>query len=217
VKQASKPASPITKDPLYPRLKSFVIETTGMVFFADKDDDLVRIFDKRFKDTKTDNCSSYLELLSHPEAGKKEQDELIGELTIGETYFFRHSEQFDALRQTVLPEIIKKNTNTRRLRIWSAGCATGAEPYTLAMVLNDFSRTCSGFNFSVLATDISSRVLDIAIRGVYDAGEIDPVPMGLRKKYLMKNKDKTKLLVRIVPELRKKVRFQHLNLMDNDF
>ncbi|MBI9090445.1 MAG: hypothetical protein JEZ12_14615 [Desulfobacterium sp.] len=105
----------------------------------------------------------------------------------------------------------------KNLMVWCCASSRGHKPYTLAMVLNDFSRTCSKFDFSVLATDISSRVLDIAIKGVYDAGEIDPVPMELRKKYLLKNKDKTKRLVRIVPEAIRKVRLQHLNLMDPDF
>jgi chemotaxis protein methyltransferase CheR len=174
---------------------------------------------KRLNTLGLNSYSGYCDYLFSPEGMENELTQFINVITTNKTDFFRESRHFTYLVENAVPALLTYNGPGvgKKLMVWCCASSRGHEPYTLAMVLKDFSRTCSGFDFSVLATDISSRVLEIAIKGVYDAGEIDPVPMELRKKYLLKNKDKTKRLVRIVPELRKKVRFQHLNLMDDDY
>ena len=103
------------------------------------------------------------------------------------------------------------------LSVWSAGCSSGDEPYTLAMVLSEFAEKSNGFRFSILATDLSTAVLEKAQAGINTKDKIEPVPMPLRKKYLLKSKDSKKGLVRIVPELRRLIEFRKLNLMDDDF
>ncbi len=174
---------------------------------------------KRLNSLGLKSYPGYCDYLFSPEGMEKELSQFINVITTNKTDFFRESRHFTYLVEKAVPTLLTYHGPGlgKKLMVWCCASSRGHEPYTLAMVLNDFSRTCSGFNYSVLATDISSRVLDIAIKGVYDAGEIESVPMEFRKKYLLKNKDKTKLLVRIVPELRRKVRFQHLNLMDTDF
>lgn len=174
---------------------------------------------KRLNTLGLKSYSGYCDYLFSPEGMENELSQFINVITTNKTDFFREPRHFTYLVEKAVPALLTYNGPGlgKKLMVWCCASSRGHEPYSLAMVLKDFSRTCSGFNFSVLATDISSRVLDIAIKGVYDAGEINPVPMELRKKYLLRNKDKTKRLVRIVPELRQKVRFQHLNLMDNDF
>lgn len=158
-------ASLTADDPFYPRLKSFVIETTGMVFFTDKDEELAGIFTKRFEAVGAGDCAAYLEYL---ETDKTELDQLIAELTVGETYFFRHREQFDAIRDIVLPRIIRKNRKTRRLRIWSAGCAIGAEPYTLSIILaKEFGAELAGWMIDIIGTDINKKFLAVAKRGKF--------------------------------------------------
>jgi chemotaxis protein methyltransferase CheR len=117
-------------DPSYPRLKAHLIESTGLAYYSDKDPDLAARISRRLSKVLLRDCDSYLNLLTDHEKGQAELDELIADLTIGETYFFRYREQFDALRATVLPDIIARNRTARRLRIWSAGCATGAEAYS---------------------------------------------------------------------------------------
>jgi chemotaxis protein methyltransferase CheR len=101
--------------------------------------------------------------------------------------------------------------------IWSAGCSTGQEPYTLAMVLSEFAVSRPGFDFHILATDISTRVLEKAKNAVYDEDVVAPVPQPLKKKYLLRSKDRSSGLVKIAPELRGKVSFRRLNFMEGDF
>jgi chemotaxis receptor (MCP) glutamine deamidase CheD len=101
--------------------------------------------------------------------------------------------------------------------IWCAGCSTGEEPYSLAMVLNEFAEQNREFRFLVLATDISSKVLEQARLGIYEEEHIESIPLSLRKKYLLRSKEKDKNLVRIIPELRAFIRFRRLNFMDTSF
>jgi len=99
------------------------------------------------------------------------------------------------------------------MKLWCAGCSSGEEPYTQAMVLSEYAKQQSGFDFAILATDISTKVLEHARLGIYDVSRMDPIPMPMRKNYLMHGKDK----IRIVPELRRKISFHQLNFMDDDY
>jgi chemotaxis protein methyltransferase CheR len=134
---------------------------------------------------------------------------MINQVTTNKTDFFREPAHFAYLTRKVLPEITRIK---RTVAVWSAGCSSGEEPYTLAMVLREF-----GCNFIILATDISTRVLDRAELAVYDDEQVGPVPDPLKKKYLLKSKDPAKNLYRVIPELRERVRFRRLNFMDGDF
>jgi chemotaxis protein methyltransferase CheR len=100
---------------------------------------------------------------------------------------------------------------------WSAACSSGEEPYTLAMVLDQFSRRARGFTFQVLGTDISTRVLETARDGIYHEERIEQIPLELRSSYFMKSRDRSRKLVRVVPELRAHVKFRRLNFMEEDF
>jgi chemotaxis protein methyltransferase CheR len=155
--------SAVVSDPDYQRLKDRLIEFTGLAYYADKDEDLAGRISRRFSELGVRNCASYLHLLQAEGKGESELDVLIAELTIGETYFFRHREQFDALRSMVLPGILDHNHALRRLHIWSAGCATGAEPYSIALLLQqDFAHRIAGWDVSILGTDINRQFLSRA-------------------------------------------------------
>jgi chemotaxis protein methyltransferase CheR len=137
-------------------------------------------------------------------------------VTTNKTDFFREPDHFDYLTRTVLPDWCLRHEGAR-LNIWSAGCSSGEEPYTLAMVLSEYAVSHPGFDFRILATDISTRVLEKAKAAIYPEALVEPVPMNLKKKYLLRSKDRSSGMVRIVPELREKVRFRRLNFMDQDF
>jgi chemotaxis protein methyltransferase CheR len=126
---------PLVGDPFYARLKEHLVESTGLAYYADKDADLARRVGRRLTSVGVQDCASYLEILRDPLRGPPELDSLIAEITIGETHFFRHMEHFEALRDLVLPGLIDRNEANRRLRIWCAGCADGAEPYSLSILL----------------------------------------------------------------------------------
>jgi chemotaxis protein methyltransferase CheR len=144
---------------------------------------------------------------------------MIDVVTTNKTDFFREPRHFDYLLGSAIPDLIGLCGAglRRKLRVWSAGCSTGEEPYTIAMVLSEFREQCPPFDFSVEATDISTRVLETARRGVYKEEKAATVPSVLKKKYFMVSKDKDRRLVRMVPELRTSVRFRRLNFMEDNF
>lgn len=173
---------------------------------------------KRLRALGLHTFEAYLEYLFSPEGqGKAEWIYLIDEVTTNKTDFFRESSHFSLLTERILPELIRTNgAGTRsRLNVWSAGCSTGEEPYTLAIVLSEFAAVFPNFKFSILATDISTKVLEKAKKGIYEHEKIEVIPMPLRKKYLLRSKDKSSNLIRIAPELRTMVSYQRLNLLDN--
>jgi chemotaxis protein methyltransferase CheR len=144
----------------------------------------------------------------------EEMVHLIDVVSTNKTDFFREKEHFDLLLATALPELMAGSASGREFRIWSAGCSSGEEPYTMAIVLSEYARAHPGFRFRILATDISTAVLDKAKRAVFPAAVVNPVPQALQRKYFMRSLDREANLMRVVPELRELVEFRHLNLME---
>ncbi len=144
----------------------------------------------------------------------EEMVHLIDAVSTNKTDFFREKGHFDVLVAKVLPELTRSAGGGRELLIWSAGCSTGEEPYTLAMVMSEYARSHAGFRFRLLATDISTAVLAKARHAVYSAEVVRPVPAELRRKYFMRSRDRASDRLRVVPELREKVEFRRLNLME---
>ena len=138
---------------------------------------------------------------------------LIDVVTTNKTDFFRERVHFDFLAATALPELTAQASG-RPLLIWSAGCSTGEEPYTLAMVLNEYRQSHPGFRFRILATDISTAVLEKAARGVFHSDVVRPVPREMLRRYFMRSRDPDSGLLRVVPELRETIEFRYLNLME---
>jgi chemotaxis protein methyltransferase CheR len=207
-----------TKD--FTRLSSFIYNELGIKMPDSKRTMLTGRLAKRLRVNELESFADYCNFLFSPEGQQRELVHLLDVVTTNKTDFFREPVHFDQLVQTVLPTLIKENGvgSGRKYRIWSAGCSTGEEPYTLSMVLSEFAtRQPAGFPFEILATDISSRVLDVARRGVYPENRIAPIAQGLRKKYLLRGKNRNNPEVRIVPELRSRVKFGRLNFMDPEF
>jgi len=138
-------------------------------------------------------------------------------VTTNKTDFFREPDHFEYLVQKALPELISRVGSERRILVWSAGCSTGEEPYTLAIVMNDFGLTHPGFQFRVLATDISTTVLKKATLGIYSEEAVRTVAPELRRRYFMRSRDRSSNQVRVVPELRQLVEFRRLNFKDADY
>lgn len=174
---------------------------------------------KRLSRLKINSYAEYCDYLFSNEGQENELTHFINVVTTNKTDFFREPHHFTYLVEKALPALQSRRLHGQKknLFVWSCASSKGHEPYTLAMVLKNYADKYKGFDFSILATDISTRVLDIAINGIYDEAEIEPVSMELRKKFLLRNKDKKKPLVRINPQLRSKVKFHRLNLMDDHF
>lgn len=202
-------------------LSRFIHEHYGIKLTSVKQTMVETRLRKRLRLLNMTGFSEYLAYVFSNEGSVEEMVPMIDALTTNKTDFFREPAHFDFLVKTALPDlVVNHGSGTQRpLVLWSAGCSSGEEPYTLAIVLSEFERQYPGitFNFLILATDLSTRVLESAASGIYNNNQIDIVPLELRRKYFLRSKDRNKGMVRIVPELRSKVRFRHLNLMTNDF
>ena len=147
-------------------IKAQLIDRTGHHYYADKDAQLRERIDQRIAATGVGTMADYLALLDHGRNGEAEWRRLESATTINETFFFRFAEQFAAIREHILPELIRRRAGGRRLRIWSAGCSTGAEAYSLAVIVHDLLGDALGeWSVSILGTDIDDAALDAARAG----------------------------------------------------
>ena len=172
---------------------------------------------KRLRMLRLPSFGDYADYVFSPAGTEEELYHMIDAVTTNKTDFFRESKHFDFLAAQVLPHARGDKTRftARPMQFWSAGCSTGEEPYTLAMVLAEHARTDPSFHFSILATDISTKVLEQAATAIYPHDKIEPVPMALRKQYLLKSRNGRE--VRMAPELRACVQFARLNFMDTRY
>lgn len=203
----------------FARLAEFIHSTCGIKLSIEKKRMLEARLAKRLRALGLSSFPDYCDFLFSAQGQEEELVHMIDMVTTNKTEFFRENAHFDYLSRHALPELERLlGAGTRRpLMIWSAGCSTGEEPYTLSMILSEMSSRYARYQFGVLATDISTRVLDIARRAVYEEEKIRPVPEALKRKYLMKGTGEHSGYYRVVPELRERVRFRRLNFMEGDF
>ena len=198
----------------FERLARFVFQYSGIKMPPSKRTMLEGRLRRRLRATGIDTFHAYCAHVFDGPGAAQELMHLIDAVTTNKTDFFREPRHFDYLRQSVLPALVETR---RAVKAWSAACSTGAEPYTLAMVLEEGLATTRGASYSILATDLSTEVLQVARRAVFPDAAIAPVPERLRAKYVMHPLDPTRGAVRISPDLRKRVGFARLNLMDEHY
>jgi chemotaxis protein methyltransferase CheR len=204
----------LTGDPLFPRLKEHVVDATGLSYYADRDADLAHRISRRLATLGVADCASYLDILQNPFRGPSELDALVTEITIGESYFFRHREHFDALRDVVLPDVLKRNRVTRRLRVWCAGCADGAEPYSLAILLKgEMAHQLWGWEVAILGTDINRSFLARAREGSFAEWALRSTSPEMRGAWFLKEGNVWK----VAPQCKEWVSFQYHNLAEDSF
>jgi len=201
----------------YKRLCDLIYVEAGIHLGPDKKTMLEVRIKRRLKELGLASYGQYCDYLFGPQGLKEEIVPLIDVVTTNKTDFFREPKHFDFLVANALPELISQSEYGRPVVIWSAGCSTGEEPYTLAIVLSEYALTHPGFRFRILATDISTTVLAKAERGVYADDVVSPVSTPLRRKYFMRSREPDSNRVRVVPELRRLVEFRRLNFMDADY
>lgn len=159
-----------------------------------------------------DDFAQYCRLLE--EAPERELGELINAITTNLTAFFREPHHFDYLRDTVVPDLLKRNAGTRRLRIWSAGCSTGEEPYSIAMVLAERLAAEPGWDWRVLASDLDTEVLAKAECGVYAWERVEGIAPQRLKRWFLRGGGGNHGMVKVRPELRDRIRCRRINLME---
>ena len=170
---------------------------------------------RRMRATGIATLNDYCRYLFDDDGLEAEIVHLIDAVTTNKTEFFREPAHFDFLRTRGLPALAKKSGHT--IKAWSAACSTGAEPYTLAMVLEEHRRANRRQDYSILCTDLCTQVLAQAVSGIFSEAMIEPVDMELRGRYVMRARDASRGQVRIAPELRAKLSFARLNLMDDAY
>src|SRR5271167_4997654 len=211
----SVPAKALAHDPVYLRIRDLVYQACGIYHSEEKLYLLSAACKRRIANMKAMESREYFELLSSPGSRVLELRELLNEITIGETCLFRSPPQINALQNVILPELVasRSKIGLRKLRVWSAGCATGEEPYTLAMFLMEQTATLlKGWTFEIVATDLNDRSIETAKAGIYgDYALRNTSELYKRKYFLPAGGDK--LIAK--PEVRSRITFSRVNLSDD--
>ncbi|OHB32161.1 MAG: chemotaxis protein CheR [Desulfuromonadaceae bacterium GWB2_53_15] len=208
---------PVLKDREFNRFSSFIYDEVGIKMPPAKKTMLEARLQKRLKALGLHTFEEYADFVFSAAGKGDELIHLIDVVTTNKTDFFREPAHFEYLVKSAIPSLIDtRDAGIRNpLKIWSAGCSTGEEPYTLAMVLSEFTTSNPGFRTSILASDISTSVLSKARNAIYTEDRVDTIPLHLKKKYLLRSRDASKSLVRITPQLRTMVNFRRLNFMED--
>ena len=198
------------------RLTDYLKRHMGLSFPRKKWDDLERQISQSITEFKFSDSGAFVDWLLSSEPPTRNQIEILASyLTIGETYFFREKQTFEILEERILGDLIKtRRQNERRLRIWSAGCCTGEEPYSIAILLSKMLPDLKDWNISILATDINPRFLHKASEGVYSKWSFRDCPQGVKERYFRKVKEDH---FEILPHIKKMVAFSYLNLVEDSY
>jgi chemotaxis protein methyltransferase CheR len=199
------------------RLSNYINNAYGIKMPAAKKVMLECRLQKRLAHLNMNSFAAYCDFLFSDEGMEQEMLHMIDSVTTNKTDFFREPAHFDFLTQYVLPELCEGYKGHKEINVWSAGCSSGEEVYTLAMVLNEFTEITSHTGYRVTGTDISLNMLSKAVDAVYAEERVADIPMWLRQKYLLRSKEKSKQTIRINAATRAKTEFKRINLMDETY
>ena len=199
------------------RFSALILERTGIRLTPSKRTHIEGKLRKRAAVLGLGSVADYSRMLFQHGGLASELNMLIDLATTNKTDFFRERAHFELLENTIVPEILqsRRNAASPRLKVWSAAASNGAEAFTIAMVLSEAARKGRRFEFAVLGTDVSTEMVDEARRAIYPAVMTAPVPDNLLRRYFMQGKGTgSSSVMRVVPELRRHVRFGQVNLTD---
>lgn len=204
----------------FDRLSKLIQDELGIKMPPNKRTMLQSRLTRRLRTLKIATFREYADWIHTPQGMEEELREFVDLATTNKTSFFRESDHFDYLAHEVVPSLRQRGIGTpqRPIKVWSAGCSTGEEPYTIALVLADslgLHRNSSPFQ--IFASDISSRVLRHALAAVYTEEQSKDIPDALRRRWLLRSRDPSKQTVRVGPLLRSTVHFEALNFNDEHY
>ena len=200
-------------DGLFQKFSDLVYEKTGIFLKPEKKELLNARLGKRLRATGIESFKQYYEYVINDRSGD-ELVQLIDNVSTNFTSFFRENSHFEILSSTVLPAFVKEGRGkSKEILLWSSASSSGEEPYTMAMVVEDFVSRHPGMRYRIMATDISTRVLAQAKRGVYADERVTKVPTPFLKKYFQKGVGNSDGYVKVKDELRRMVHFDRFNLM----
>jgi chemotaxis protein methyltransferase CheR len=204
-----------TIDPVFRQIRGLVYKVCGIFQLEEKLYLMADACARRMKHLNVRTPREYWDLLTANASREAELRQLLNEVTIGETCLFRSQNQLDAMRKVILPEIMQEKSKqvVKRLRIWSAGCSTGEESYTLAMnLLEEAQGPLKGWTIEILATDLNDRSIETAKAGVYGDYALRSTPELFKRKYFNQIDEKR---LEIKPEVKSLISFSRLNLQDD--
>lgn len=191
-------------------IQQLVSEHTGIALSDAKQDMVYSRLSRRIRALKLPDFNAYCSLIAR---GDDEQEliEFVNSITTNLTSFFREAHHFDYLKDSLIPELLRRNSTKKRLRIWSAGCSTGEEPYSIAMVVRE--SVPRDWDAKILATDLDSNVLAKGQSGVYEAERVEGVGDARMRKWFQRGTGALEGKVKVSPELQEIITFKQLNLM----
>ena len=202
-------------DESFARLSSYVTREYGIKLPLNKKSMLESRLNKKVKSLGMDNYKQFLDFI-FSDAGKSgDLFHVIDLITTNKTDFFREPEHFKFLAATYLPHW-SQTEGRKSMNIWSAGCSSGEEPYTIVMVMEEFRRRNPQFAYNLLGSDVSIRMIQTAFKGVYASDRIASLPIELKRAYFLRSKTQADL-VRIKPEYRKRIIYKRINFMDDTY
>jgi len=201
----------ILSDELYDKFIKLIYKKTGLFFEYNKKYYVQKKLEKRAELLGVDSLNEYYTMLKFS-YDSSEFDRLINQLTVNETYFFRDFPQLRCFAEDVLPIFVKEKGNRKKIKIWSAACSTGEEPYTLSIIIQEMLDNPEEWDIQILASDINTDVLQTAQIGVYDSRSVKDVPPEYLRKYFTKWNNKYLINMNV----KKHVSFRRINLMDEN-
>ncbi|MBN2521266.1 MAG: methyltransferase domain-containing protein [Bacteroidales bacterium] len=201
----------------FQQISNFISNEVGIKMPEEKK---IMLQGRLYKRLKALNIKSFNEYCDYVFKEKGRSSEIINMIDVvctNKTSFFRESQHFNYLQDTLLPQFVFENLSSRNINIWSAGCSSGEEVYSIAMVIDSFFEKHKKIEFSITGTDISTQILQKAVNAVYPENLANDIPGKLKIKYLLKSRDRQHPTVKIVQNIRSKTSFKRLNLMDDQY
>lgn len=196
-------------DKEFDKIKKIVYDFAGIDLNESKKNLVYNRLAKRIRFLEKQSFKEYLDFVE--KQGEEEFVHLINAITTNLTFFFRENHHFEHLAQTVIPELLEKNADKRKIRVWSAGCSTGEEPYSIAIVLKE--TVPAGWDAKVIATDLDSNVVQTAVNGIYNVDRLKGMDLERKKRWFMKGTGAREGFAKVKKELQDIIEFSQLNLM----
>ncbi len=200
------------KDADFHRIRKRVKDLTGISLSEAKKDLVYSRLSRRIREINIESFSEYCDLICNHD-DSEELGNFVNAITTNLTSFFREAHHFDYLAKTVIPYLLEHRADEKKIRIWSAGCSTGEEPYTLAMVVAETMPKNHNWDVKILATDLDTNVIATAQRGLYQLDRMNGVSDARLKRWFLKGRGENAGSVMVRPELKNYITFKQLNLM----
>lgn len=199
----------------FERLSTYVTREYGIKLPPGKKSMLESRLNKRVRALGLTSYKEFLDFIFSDQGKQGELFHVIDLITTNKTDFFREAAHFHFLSKEFLSQY-RTEFNRNKLKIWSAGCSTGEEPYTILMTMEEYKNKHPDTTYSLLASDVSTRVIQTAYQGIYEIEKIEPVPIDLKRSYFLRSKVNPSL-VRVKPQFRRKIQFKRVNFMENNY